>query len=184
MLTLKVRLRAILFAIASYFILPLGPCAFLLVTFSSVVLLSYDAFTVTRKSIGLDELASFIVCGPLMMGGGFYAITGTEIYGALLASIPYGLGMMSILVGKYLDQEVFDRKIGQSTLPVLLFESDCTHYLLCWIDAEYEREGCSGHLFGHRELAAQVVDAVYDHHLNELCTQRPSLHMRQRIVDN
>ncbi|MBX8644956.1 MAG: prenyltransferase [Thermoplasmata archaeon] len=129
MLILIAGLGAVLLAIASYFILLLGAGAFLLVTFGSVALLSYDAFPVTLKSIGLGELASFVVWGPLMIGGGFYVITGTETYGALLASIPYGLGVMSILVGKHLDQEAFDRNIGQRTLPVLI-GSSVTRYLL------------------------------------------------------
>ena len=38
------------------------------------------------------------------------------------------------------------------------------------VDAEYEREGCSGHPFEHGELAARVVDAVDDHRLDEFCT--------------
>jgi 1,4-dihydroxy-2-naphthoate octaprenyltransferase len=132
MLSLISVLGAILLAVASYFILLLGTGALLLVTFGSVALLSYDAFPVTLKSVGLGEFASFLVWGPLMIGGGFYVITGTETYGALLASIPYGLGVMSILVGKHLDQESFDRNIGQRTLPVLIGNGG-TRYLLLTI---------------------------------------------------
>ena len=41
---------------------------------------------------------------------------------AFLASIPYGLGVASILVGKHIDQRAFDTSQDQRTLPVLLGE--------------------------------------------------------------
>ena len=57
-----------------------------------------------------------------MVAGGYYVITGRFSAAALLASVPYGLGVMSILVGKHIDQREFDRRKGQHTLPVLLGE--------------------------------------------------------------
>jgi 1,4-dihydroxy-2-naphthoate octaprenyltransferase len=41
---------------------------------------------------------------------------------AFYASIPYGLGVMSILVGKHIDQLEFDARRGTGTLPVLVGE--------------------------------------------------------------
>lgn len=49
-------------------------------------------------------------------------ITGHASGDALLGSVPYGLGVMSILVGKHIDQRVFDSGQDQRTLPVLLGE--------------------------------------------------------------
>jgi 1,4-dihydroxy-2-naphthoate octaprenyltransferase len=57
-----------------------------------------------------------------MIAGGYYVITGHFSRAALLASIPYGLGVMSILVGKHIDQRKFDEGQHQRTLPVVLGE--------------------------------------------------------------
>jgi len=64
----------------------------------------------------------FLVWGPLMVGGGYAVIAGQVSAGALYASIPYGLGVMSILTGKRIDQREFDAGKGNRTLPVLLGE--------------------------------------------------------------
>lgn len=86
------------------------------------VLILYDATPVSLKEIGLGELASFIVWGPLMVSGGYLAITGHFSPGALIAGIPYGLGVMTVLLGKHIDQAEFDRAHRIHTLPVLLGE--------------------------------------------------------------
>ena len=86
------------------------------------LMLLYDASPVTLKSIGLGEIAAFIVWGPLMIGGGYYAITGSLALNPFLISLPYGLGVMSILMGKHIDQMGFDRRKGQNTLPLLMGE--------------------------------------------------------------
>ena len=57
-----------------------------------------------------------------MIGGGYYVITGHCSGAAFLASVPYGLGVMSILIGKHIDQRGFDTSQHQRTLPVLLGE--------------------------------------------------------------
>jgi 1,4-dihydroxy-2-naphthoate octaprenyltransferase len=82
----------------------------------------YDAAPVPLKSIGLGELAVFLVWGPLMVGGGHAVITGQVSAEAIAASVPYGLGVMSILTGKHIDQMAFDATKGNKTLPVLLGE--------------------------------------------------------------
>ncbi|MDT4903466.1 MAG: 1,4-dihydroxy-2-naphthoate polyprenyltransferase, partial [Pseudonocardiales bacterium] len=74
------------------------------------------------KELGLGEVAAFIVWGPLMIAGGYYVITGHWSGAAFAASIPPGLGVMSILVGKHIDQRAFDTDHHQRTLPVLLGE--------------------------------------------------------------
>jgi 1,4-dihydroxy-2-naphthoate octaprenyltransferase len=82
----------------------------------------YDAAPVPLKSIGLGEIAVFIVWGPLMVGGGYAAISGHFSVNACCVSIPYGLGVMSILLGKHIDQRDFDIGKNIRTLPVLLGE--------------------------------------------------------------
>ena len=109
-------------AIAVYFILERGWLAAGFIAAGVGLMLLYDAAPVPLKSVGLGELAVFLVWGPLMIGGGYVAITGELSSGALYASLPYGLGVMSILTGKHIDQMAFDAGKGNRTLPVLLGE--------------------------------------------------------------
>ena len=87
-----------------------------------LLLFLYDAAPTPLKSIGLGEFAVLVVWGPLMVGGGYAMISGRVSMDATLASIPYGLGVMTILVGKHIDQSDFDRSQHIRTLPVLLGE--------------------------------------------------------------
>ncbi len=84
------------------------------------LLILYDATPVSLKEIGLGEIASFIVWGPLMICGGYLAITGQLSAHILAASVPYGLGVMTVLVGKHIDQADFDGARAIRTLPVIL----------------------------------------------------------------
>lgn len=115
-------LSAISTAIALYFWAARGPIALAFTLAGLALLYLYDAAPKPLKSIGLGEIAAFLVWGPLMVGGGYFAITGRLSSTAFLVSIPYGLGVMSILVGKHIDQADFDRTHGQHTLPVVLGE--------------------------------------------------------------
>ncbi|HEX2903520.1 MAG TPA: prenyltransferase [Jatrophihabitans sp.] len=109
-------------AIAVYFIALRGWPAVLLTVVGAVLLYAYDAAPRALKELGLGEVAAFVVWGPLMIGGGYYVITGQMDGAAYLASIPYGLGTASILIGKHIDQRQFDTSQAQRTLPVLLGE--------------------------------------------------------------
>ena len=115
-------LAAIGAGIVLYFWAVRGPVALAFALAGLVLLYLYDASPKTLKSIGLGEIAAFLVWGPLMVGGGYFVITGQLSGAAFLASVPYGLGVMSILVGKHIDQADFDRTHGQRTLPVMLGE--------------------------------------------------------------
>jgi 1,4-dihydroxy-2-naphthoate octaprenyltransferase len=106
--------------IVTYFWITRGPLALLFSLAGLALLYLYDAAPKPLKSLGLGEVAAFLVWGPLMIGGGYFVITGTLSGNAFLASLPYGLGVMSILVGKHIDQAGFDREHRQHTLPVLL----------------------------------------------------------------
>ena len=116
-------LAAVAAAIGGYFIVLRGWGAVVLTVVGALLLWAYDAAPRALKELGLGEIASFLVWGPLMIGGGYYVITGHWSGDALLASVPYGLGVMSILVGKHIDQRGFDISQSQHTLPVLLGEA-------------------------------------------------------------
>ncbi|OGA40986.1 MAG: hypothetical protein A3G28_00505 [Betaproteobacteria bacterium RIFCSPLOWO2_12_FULL_68_19] len=109
-------------AIAAWFIVERGWLAAGFVAAGIALMLLYDAAPVPLKSVGLGEVAVFLVWGPLMVGGGYAVIAGQVSADAFYASIPYGLGVMSILTGKHIDQREFDAGKGNRTLPVLLGE--------------------------------------------------------------
>ncbi len=115
-------LSVLALAIAGYFVALRGWPAVLLAVIGAVLLYAYDAAPRALKELGLGEVAAFVVWGPLMIGGGYYVITGDWSGQALLASIPYGLGTASILIGKHIDQRGFDSSQQQRTLPVLMGE--------------------------------------------------------------
>ena len=86
------------------------------------LLFLYDAAPTPLKSLGLGEIAVLLVWGPLMVGGGFAMISGQLSANAMFASLPYGLGVMTILMGKHIDQRDFDSGKEIRTLPVLIGE--------------------------------------------------------------
>ncbi len=110
-------------SIAAFFVYERGLVAAVFVAAGALLLFAYDAAPVPLKKIGLGEIAVFVVWGPLMVGGGYAVITGHISTDAFYLSIPYGLGSMSILVGKHVDQRDFDLGSRIHTLPVLLGES-------------------------------------------------------------
>ncbi len=107
-------------AIVAYFGITRGPVALAFAAAGLALLYLYDAAPRTLKNMGLGEIAAFVVWGPLMIGGGYFVITGHVSSEAFWVSIPYGLGVMSILTGKHIDQLEFDRPHGHRTLPVIL----------------------------------------------------------------
>jgi 1,4-dihydroxy-2-naphthoate polyprenyltransferase len=109
-------------AIGVYFVVLRGWPALVLAVVGALALWAYDAAPRALKELGLGEIAAFAVWGPLMIGGGYFVITGRWSGAAFLASVPVGLGVASILIGKHIDQRQFDRGQAQRTLPVLLGE--------------------------------------------------------------
>jgi 1,4-dihydroxy-2-naphthoate octaprenyltransferase len=110
-------------AIGAWFIHLRGWPAVWLVVAGALLLWAYDAAPRALKELGLGEAAAFVVWGPLMVAGGYFVLSGDFSARALLASVPYGLGVMSILVGKHIDQRQFDASKHQRTLPVVLGEA-------------------------------------------------------------
>jgi hypothetical protein len=69
-------LAAVGVAIAVYFCVERGPGAVGFVLAGALLLWLYDAAPITLKGVGLGEIASFLVWGPLMVGGGYYVLAG------------------------------------------------------------------------------------------------------------
>jgi 1,4-dihydroxy-2-naphthoate octaprenyltransferase len=87
-----------------------------------VLSVAYTAPPLRLKKRGLGEPDVLVVWGPLMVGGTFYAATGTISWAVLLASLPYGLLCTTVLMGKHIDKIPFDAPLGIRTLPVILGE--------------------------------------------------------------
>jgi len=63
-----------------------------------------------------------IVWGPLMIGGGYFVVTGRLDPYVWLAGLPYALGATTVIFGKHIDKEAEDRAKGIRTLPVIIGE--------------------------------------------------------------
>jgi 1,4-dihydroxy-2-naphthoate polyprenyltransferase len=79
-------------------------------------------YTFPLKYIALGEIAVLIVWGPLMIGGGYFVITGTWDWNVVIASLPYALGVTTVIFGKHVDKYDVDRARRIHTLPVLIGE--------------------------------------------------------------
>ncbi len=79
-------------------------------------------YTWPLKYIALGELAVLVVWGPLMIGGGYYVISGVWDWNVVIASLPYTLGVTGVIFGKHIDKYEMDKERGIHTLPVLLGE--------------------------------------------------------------
>jgi len=84
---------------------------------------AYTAPPLRLKKHGLGEATVLVVWGPLMVGGVYYAATGTIPGAVVLASLPYALLCTTVLMGKHIDKIPWDAADGTRTLPVLLGEA-------------------------------------------------------------
>lgn len=108
----------------------------------TLILLGLGAFfvlfyTYPLKYIALGEVAVLIVWGPLMIGGGYYVITGAWDWNVILASLPYALGVTTVIFGKHIDKYQVDKDKGIHTLPVLLGERAARTLVVLMTGAQY-----------------------------------------------
>jgi 1,4-dihydroxy-2-naphthoate octaprenyltransferase len=94
-------------------------------------------YTWPLKYIGLGEVAVILVWGPLMIGGGYFAITGAWDWNVVIASLPYALGTTTVIFGKHIDKLKEDKAKGIHTLPVLLGETVSRYAVLGMIAVQY-----------------------------------------------
>lgn len=92
---------------------------------ATLILLGLGAFFVLfytwpLKYLGLGEPAVIAVWGPLMVGGGYYVITGRVYSEVVLASLPFAMASTTVLFGKHIDKLEADKAKGIRTMPVLL----------------------------------------------------------------
>lgn len=94
-------------------------------------------YTWPLKFIGLGEPAVTAVWGPLMVGGGYYAVTGEISSAAIWASLPVALAATTVLFGKHLDKIEADQGKGIRTLPVILGERIARYVAIGLFSATY-----------------------------------------------
>jgi len=94
-------------------------------------------YTWPLKYIALGELAVLLVWGPLMIGGGYYAITGLWKWNVVIASLPYALGVTTVIFGKHIDKCEADRPRHIYTLPVLIGEKASRFAVLAMFALQY-----------------------------------------------
>ena len=98
-----------------------GPLVIFFAVAGLALSLGYTAFL---KRYALGELTALVVWGPLMIGGTVYAISGRLDLNTLLMTLPYGLIVASVLIGKHTDKIENDRPVGVRSVPVLLGEQN------------------------------------------------------------
>lgn len=119
LLTAAFIFNALDLAIMLYLFMQRGP---LVIVFAVVGLLLSLSYTGFLKRAGLGELTALIVWGPLMTGGTAFVASGTLNPAIWILTLPYGLIVASVLMGKHIDKIPDDKKVGVNSVPVLLGE--------------------------------------------------------------
>ena len=94
-------------------------------------------YTWPLKGLALGEVAVLIVWGPLMIGGGYYVLTQQWNWNVVLASLPYVLGVTTVIFGKHIDKLDMDVKKGIHTLPVVIGEKASRYAVLVMMVIPY-----------------------------------------------
>ncbi len=94
-------------------------------------------YTWPLKYIGLGEPAVLLVWGPLMIGGGYYVISGEISVAVLLAGTTYALAPTAVLFGKHIDKLTADKAKGIRTLPVILGHERSRRWVMGLFIAQY-----------------------------------------------
>lgn len=110
------------------------PVIWLLIGLGAIFVLFY---TWPMKGLALGEVAVLIVWGPLMIGGGYYVLTGQWVWNVVLASLPYVLGVTTVIFGKHIDKLLIDKAKKIFTLPVVIGERAARYTVLAMMVAPY-----------------------------------------------
>ncbi len=94
-------------------------------------------YTWPLKYIALGEIAVLLVWGPLMIGGGYYVLAHAWNWEVVLASLPYVLGVTTVIFGKHIDKFSIDKAKGIHTLPVVIGEKAARYTVLAMMVLPY-----------------------------------------------
>ena len=106
------------------------------------VLLGIGAFFVLfytwpLKYVAMGETAVLLVWGPLMIGGGYYVLAHQWDWNVVIASLPYVLGVTTVIFGKHIDKLKIDREKRIFTVPVLVGERVARYAVLTMMVLPY-----------------------------------------------
>jgi 1,4-dihydroxy-2-naphthoate octaprenyltransferase len=94
-------------------------------------------YTWPLKGLAMGEIAVLIVWGPLMIGGGYYILTQGWSWVVVIASLPYVLGVTTVIFGKHIDKLSMDVEKGIHTLPVVIGERASRYAVLMMMVLPY-----------------------------------------------
>lgn len=94
--------------------------------------IAYVAPPLSFKRRGLGELTAAVVWGPLMIVGAYYALRGAAPLPIWFLSLPYGILVGAVLVGKHVDKLPQDAAKGVGTLPVRI-GAERSRQLVVWL---------------------------------------------------
>ncbi len=98
-------------------------------------------YTWPLKYLALGEITVMLVWGPLMIGGGYYVLTHNWDWNVVLASLPYVLGVTTVIFGKHIDKLAIDRQKRIFTVPVLIGEQAARYAVLVMMVLPYAITG-------------------------------------------
>ncbi len=87
-------------------------------------------YTWPLKYMALGEASVLLVWGPLMIGGGYYVLARQWDWNVVIASLPYVLGVTTVIFGKHIDKLAIDRQKRIFTVPVLVGERAARYSVL------------------------------------------------------
>lgn len=94
-------------------------------------------YTWPLKYLALGEVAVLLVWGPLMIGGGYYVLAHRWDWIVVVASLPYVLGVTTVIFGKHIDKVTIDRQKRIFTVPVLIGEKAARYVVLAMMILPY-----------------------------------------------
>ena len=94
-------------------------------------------YTWPLKYIAMGEIAVLLVWGPLMIGGGYYVLAHQWNWNVVIASLPYVLGVTTVIFGKHIDKVKIDKAKRIFTVPVLIGERAARYCVLAMMALPY-----------------------------------------------
>jgi 1,4-dihydroxy-2-naphthoate octaprenyltransferase len=94
-------------------------------------------YTWPLKGLALGEIAVLIVWGPLMIGGGYFVLAQAWSWNVVIASLPYVLGVTTVIFGKHIDKLDLDEAKKIHTLPVVIGEKASRYAVLVMMIVPY-----------------------------------------------
>ena len=91
----------------------------------------YTADPIKLKYRAVGEISVFLAFGPLMVGGAYYAVTGTFSWAPMIASTPIGLLVVLVLFANNIRDRDYDASVGITTMTTnKSVEQGVTYYKL------------------------------------------------------